>query len=243
MKTIVIEALYGEYCNLYGDRGNLLYLENKLERAGVPYEVIGTHLYEQPAFVSREVDVLYLGPCTERQQEQILERLRPWRQALEKRMAANAITLFTGNALELLGEKIVCEDGRTLEGLALLHTTAHRFSNLRYNELCMGLCSEDKIVGYKNQLSHSSGETGEPFLTMQTGSGLQPGNPKEGFRRGGFIATYLLGPILPLNPQFTAKLLAQIAPETVFEPLPYEQEAYRLRLQELSDPTVNSKAH
>ena len=29
MKKIVIEALYGEYSNLYGDRGNLLYVQEK----------------------------------------------------------------------------------------------------------------------------------------------------------------------------------------------------------------------
>ena len=38
MKKIVIEALYGEYSNLYGDRGNLLYVQEKLRRAGAEVE-------------------------------------------------------------------------------------------------------------------------------------------------------------------------------------------------------------
>lgn len=243
MKTVIIEALYGEYCNLYGDRGNLLYLEKKLKQVGVPYEIIQTHLFDEPAFVSRFVDILYLGPCTEQQQEQILERLRPWKEQLKQRMEGPQITLLTGNSMELPGEKILCDDGRELEGLGLYPTTAYRFSDLRYNELCVGTCGGEKIVGFKNQLSHSRGETGAPFLTMQTGSGLQPGNDREGFRRGNFIATYLLGPLLPLNPHFARTLLADVAPEATFPALPYEEEAYNLRVQELSDPAVNRKSH
>lgn len=34
-----------------------------------------------------------------------------------------------------------------------------------------------------------------------------------------------------------------MAPEAEFAPLPYEDEAYRLRLEELSRPDANHKAH
>ena len=57
MKKIVIEALYGEYSNLYGDRGNLLYVQEKLRRAGVDHELIRTHLFDRPAFADRAVDL------------------------------------------------------------------------------------------------------------------------------------------------------------------------------------------
>ena len=158
-------------------------------------------------------------------------------------MEGDGVTLATGNAFELFGEAIVCEDGRRIQGLGFWPTTAKRFSNLRYNELCLGNCGEHKIVGFKNQLSHSYGETGSPFQTMLTGSGLNPEEKEEGFHRGGFIATYLLGPLLPLNPQFALSLLQKMAPEAEFAPLPYEDEAYRLRLEELSRPDANHKAH
>ena len=46
MKKIVIEALYGEYSNLYGDRGNLLYVQEKLRRAGAEVELVQTHLFD-----------------------------------------------------------------------------------------------------------------------------------------------------------------------------------------------------
>ena len=78
---------------------------------------------------------------------------------------------------------------------------------------------------------------------METGTGLNPETKAEGFRRGNFIATYLLGPLLPLNPQFARSVLRQIAPEAEFAPLPYEEEAYRMRLEELSRPDANKNSH
>lgn len=243
MKKVLIEALYGEYSNLYGDQGNLLYVQEKLRRAGVEYDLIRTHLFDRPTFADRAVDFLYIGPCTERQQEQELEHLRPYAQALRQRMESGAVTLLTGNALELLGESIRCEDGREIRGLDFYKTTAQRFSHLRCNELCMGYCGENILVGFKNQLSHSYGETGSPFLLMHTGTGLNPETKNEGFRHGNFIATYLLGPLLPLNPQFTLSLMQVIAPEAEFAPLPYEEEAYRRRVEELSRPTAKQKHH
>lgn len=124
MKKIIMEALYGEYSNLYGDRGNLLYVQEKLRRAGVEFELIRTHLFDRPAFAERAVDLLYIGPCTESQQEQELAHLRPYADALRQRMEGDGVTLATGNAFELFGEAIVCEDGRRIQGLGFWPTTA-----------------------------------------------------------------------------------------------------------------------
>ena len=53
----------------------------------------------------------------------------------------------------------------------------------------------------------------------------------------------LLGPLLPLNPQFALSLLRAMAPEAEFAYLPYEEDAYRLRVEELSRPEANQKHH
>ena len=137
MSKVVIEVLYPEFNNLYGDRGNLLYLRRKLELAGAEVELLETPLFETPAFAARDdVGFLYLGPCTERQQELELEALRPYREALLERMNGNAITLATGNAFELFGQKILRADPQKseIEALGFWNTYAERFSRLRYNE-------------------------------------------------------------------------------------------------------------
>jgi CobQ-like glutamine amidotransferase family enzyme len=232
MSKIVIEALYGEYNNLYGDRGNLLYLTEQLRAAGCPFEVVRTHLYDKPAFAGGRVDFLYIGPCTERQQELQLEALRPYREALAERLEDGTVTLATGNAFELFGRAVENEDGSSVEALGFWDTTARRFTRLRYNDLSMGRFGQRRIVGFKNQLSHSYGRIDTPFLEMELGSGLNPDVRQEGFASGGFFATYLLGPLLALNPDFAADLLKRLAPEAEFPVPPIARKAYESRLEE-----------
>jgi len=246
MSKVVIEFLYPEFNNLYGDRGNLLYLRKKLELAGAEVEWIETPLFEVPAFASRgDVGFLYLGPCTERQQELELATLHPYRDALSSRFGSDQITFATGNAFELFGQKILRSDPEKseIEALGFWNTEAERFSRLRYNELCVGECDGMKITGFKNQLSHSRGETPAPFLNMLTGTGLNPESRLEGARGGNFYATYLIGPLLALNPPFAAKLLGTLFPGAEQVELPFEREAYEKRLAELADPAVNHPKH
>lgn len=242
MKKILIESLYPEFNNLYGDRGNLLYLQKKLSACNCTVELVETHLGDIPAFVRRDVDFLYIGPCTERQQELELEQLVPYGESFSRRMEGNAVTLATGNAFELFGQYIQKENGEQIPALGLFGYHAERFSRLRYNELCVGDYGDLQVTGFKNQLSHSYGAVEHPFLTMETGSGLNPETPFEGVRINHFFATYLLGPLLPLNPDFTNLLLKELLGED-FRPLllPYEDIAYACRVSELLSPLTKKK--
>lgn len=243
MSKIVIEVLYPEYSNLYGDRGNLSYLLRKLKDAGVETEVIETGLYDTPAFTRMDVDFLYMGPCTEKQQEEEIRRLTPFKAALAARIHSNKVTLATGNAMEIFGEYIQRPDKTRINGLNLIPLHAERFSRLRYNELCVGEFEGMKVTGFKNQLSHSYGTNPSPFLVMKTGTGINPAESAEGYHTGGFYATYLIGPLLPLNPPFAAYLIRQMLPDYPDNPLPFEMKAYEKRLAELKDPAVNHSHH
>ena len=70
-----IEILYPEFCNLYGDLANMDYLRRCLPQA----EFVETSLQEEPLLAREKVDMVYLGPMTERLQEAVLEKLRPLR--------------------------------------------------------------------------------------------------------------------------------------------------------------------
>lgn len=237
MKTIKIEVLYPEFNNLYGDRGNLLYLTQKLAACDVKIQVIATHLHDVPAFTQQDdIHFLLIGPCTERQQELELEQLIPLKEAFQKRIESGAVTLATGNAFELFGEYIQRENGEKISAIGLFPYYAQRFEKLRYNELCVGTLGDLKITGFKNQLSHSYGTLASPMLTMEVGTGWNPDVKKEGVHIHNFFATYLIGPILPLNPTFTDRLVELLAGDA-YHPLelPFEKKAYECRVHELED--------
>ena len=57
-----IEILYPEFCNLYGDLGNVLYLEETLKNSA---EFIYTNILDKPRFLSEDISLVYIGSLSE----------------------------------------------------------------------------------------------------------------------------------------------------------------------------------
>ena len=74
-----IEVLFPEFCNLYGDMSNIEYLHKCIPEA----EIIYTSIDEEPAFLTQNVNLIYLGPLTERKQEIVINKLKPYKETWE----------------------------------------------------------------------------------------------------------------------------------------------------------------
>jgi CobQ-like glutamine amidotransferase family enzyme len=233
-RTLTIEQLLPEIANLHGDNANITYLSQCRPDA----RVIRSSLTETPAFVSEHVDLVYLGPLTERGQLKAVEWLKPHRDRIEGLIEAGTTFLFTHNALEVLGARIQNDDmDYDVSGVGVfeLEATLHMF--MRYNGKVMGTVPEigaaHPIVGSKSQFSMVDAPGSLPgFITADRGIGRNPATAIEGVRRHNFIGTSLLGPILVANPHLTRMLLTQLDPDS--EPtLAHEQfalAAYDARL-------------
>lgn len=223
---MTVEFLYPELCNLYGDRGNMDYL-----RRCLPAEYRETAMGAEPWFVRHDVDLIYLCSMTERSQQRVIDALRPHRARLAELMQQGTHFLLTGNAMEVFGKTI--QDGETaIEGLGLLDLTARRILPKRANSLFLGDFEGKKIVGYTSRFSHMESSL-PPLFTAIKGLGRSEGAAAEGVRSGGVLGTYLLGPLLVLNPDFTRWLLDDLGATDA--PLAFEEEvrqAYAARLRE-----------
>ena len=233
MKKFVIEVLYPEYNNLYGDRGNCEYLQKKLTLAGYDVEICETSLFDEPKFVNENVDILLIGPCQEKHQLVEIETLKKYREAIATRIENGGEILATGNAFEIFGDYIEDAKGEKHDCLKFFPYYAKQFSRLRYNDCSVGEFNGMQITGFKNLLSHSYGENPCPFLTMKTGAGMNKETKIEGVHKNNLFATYHTGPILPLNPRFTDYLIKLVDSEYVGVELKYETQAYESRIKEL----------
>ena len=233
MGKMIIEILYPEYNNLYGDRGNCEYLEKKLSLAGYEVEIKETSLFEEPAFVSENVDFLLIGPCQEKNQLNEIEQLKKYAEAIKTRIENGGVILATGNAFELFGAFIENDKGEKTECLGFYPYYAKQFSKLRYNDCSVGEFDAMEITGFKNLLSHTYGENPFPFLNMKKGCGMNPDSKIEGVHQNNFFATYHTGPILPLNPQFTDYLIKLVDDNYIPVALEFEKQAYDSRIKEL----------
>ena len=113
----------------------------------------------------------------------------------------------------------------------------------RYNSLFLGELEGKetiKIVGFMSQFAKSYGDNSKNYLFKALrGPGLNDESKFEGVRINNFMGTYVLGPILVFNPDFTKYLLRLLG---VKEPkLAFEKEAveaYNIRLKEFENPNI-----
>jgi CobQ-like glutamine amidotransferase family enzyme len=228
-----IEILYPEVCYLYGDLMNVEYLHRCLPEA----EIIRTSLKTSPAFLNDDINMIYLCSMTEKAQELVIDALRPFKEKIKTLIENGTVFLATGNALEIFIKDIENEDGTKVEALGLFELTAKRRMMNRYNSLWLGKFGDIDIVGLKSQFAHAYGDAGDALFETVRGAGRNPGVKPEGIRNNNFMATYVLGPLLVMNPLFTKYLMGLLGASD--RSLAYEEAAmdsYNLRLQEYSDP-------
>jgi len=238
-----IEILYPEVCNLFGDAMNAEYLRRALREA----DFIKTSLKETPAFADGDISAVYLGSMTESGQSLVAEALKPYRERIVELIERDTVFLVTGNAFEVFGSRIENEDGSVIETLGVFDLYARRQMLRRYNSIYLGTFGDIEIVGFKSQFAHSySGDDNDngtqPLFLTQRGAGRKPGQKEEGVRINNFMATYVLGPLLILNPPFARYILGLLGAED--RELPYEREAiaaYEARLKEFKDPKTGAE--
>ena len=244
-----IEILYPEICNLYGDLANIRYLKECLPQA----EIIETPLQSRPAFADAPVDLVYMGTTTENGQILALEQLRLIRESIFERIREGGNFLITGNAMELFGASIEEDGEEVARGLGVFPGIARRSSINRFNSLFLGTfdtAEEEpiRIVGYKSQFGHTFGPEKEGEGTLESmalfsalrGPGMNRYAKGEGIRINNFLATYVIGPLLILNPPFT-KWYIRNQLGVPIEELAYEKAAmdsYQCRVEEYSDPNT-----
>ena len=225
-----IEILFPEFCNLFGDMYNMRYLKMCVPEA----EFIETALDEVPAFVNEDINLIYLGPMTEKTQEKVIKRLMPYKERIEELIEKNVFFLFTGNAVEVLGKYIENEDGSKIEGVGIFDVYAKRDMMHRHNSYLVGMYGNIEIVGFKSQFTMMYGDNSSSyFLQVEKGIGINEESKLEGIKKNNFIGTYLLGPILIENPLFTEKVLQAIGAKTDIALKEDMLAAYEARLNEL----------
>lgn len=225
-----IEILFPEFCNLFGDMYNMKYLKMCLPDA----EFIETALDEKPKFIDEDIKMIYLGPMTEKTQEKVITRLKLYKNRIEELIDNNVLFLVTGNAIEVFGKYIENEDGSKIEALGIFDVYSKRNMMNRHNSYFIGKYEDIEIVGFKSQFTMMYGDNSSNyFLEVEKGIGINKESKLEGIKRNNFIGTYLIGPLLILNPLFTRKILEILGEEPNIALESDVMAAYEARLKEL----------
>ena len=236
-----IEVLYPEVCNLFGNMYNIKYLQQSVK----DIEIINTSLTDEPKFISENINMVYMAPMTEKTQELVIKKLKPYTEKIKELIEDNKVFLVIGNALEVFGKYIENEDGSKIEALGITDLYAkrdmmHRYNSLYLGELDAGKDEKTKIVGFMSQFAMSYGDNSKNYMFKTIrGPGINEESKFEGIRINNFMWTYLLGPLLVMNPLFTRYLLKLLGVKEYS--LAFEKEAmecYEARVKEFENPNV-----
>lgn len=232
-----IEILYRDLATFYGEDVGLRYLKMCLPQA----QWIETRLSDAPAFTREKVDMVYMGPMTERSQELVIKALTPYAQSIVDYIDSGALFFAVGNAFEVFGKHIENEDGSKINCLGIFDTYAKRKMLDRFNCLYMGKFEDITVVGFKAQFTHSYALSEvQPLFEDIKGCGLNPQHKGEGIRRKNFMGTYVLGPIFVNCPDFTKHIMKLLGVEN--PTLPFEKEvyeSYNARLKEFQSSSTD----
>ncbi len=247
-----IEILYPEIANLFGDLANIKYL-----MASIPdCKVIGTDLNTKPAFLdSDEVDLVYMGTMTENNQIIAMEHLEPYKDEIWKAIETGQRFLMTGNAFELFCKDItdlddmpisrlperVNTETKTTRCLGLFDINVKRKVMHRLNALYLGKYGDLDVVGYKSTFTYAEPNAVIPplFETVK-GPGLDNSSMGEGIHYKNFMATYLQGPLMVLNPKFMIRFLLECGETKINPPhMGAAMAAYEQRLMEFRNDKIN----
>ena len=233
---MVVEILFQEVCGLYGDSQNATYLQATLPDA----QFIFTKITDTPYFLDNKPDLIYIGCMSESTQRRVIEKLQPMRDRILELVESGTPILATGNAGEVFCKEIqYLTEKIEVQALGLFDFTVKTDLFKRYNGMVLGSLENMKLVGFRSQFSFIYGDNEQcSFISCLRGIGINPKSKLEGMRKNNLICTQMLGPILPLNPEFCEYFIGLSGVKATAAYRDAAMDAYKQRLAEFSDPKV-----
>lgn len=209
-QPITILQLYPRDMNIYGDNGNLLVLQKRLEWHGYKPNIIR---YNVGDTIPNEVDIVVGGGGQDSGQEKIQQDLLRIGSKLSAWADNDVPMLVVCGLYQLFGHSFKTSTKNTLEGIGILDVTTIGTSERLIGNIISSSQEFGDIIGYENHSGQTFlGPKAEPLGVVMKGAGNNARDGLEGARYKNVLGTYLHGSILPKNPLIADRLI-QIAAE------------------------------
>ena len=207
---IKIAHLYPDMLNLYGDRGNIIALKNRMERRGIEVKVDKITMGQ--SFNSDDYDILFVGGGQDFEQDVLLDDLKKGKDKEIKRAVENSkVFLAICGGFQMLGKYYKKYDGKMLEYLGILDFYTQGKEERLIGNYAFKTKEGIEIVGFENHSGRTYlGKDLQPLGKVIKGYGNNGEDGTEGVRYKNTFGTYSHGPILPKNSKF-ADLLISLA--------------------------------
>ncbi|HEX7259523.1 MAG TPA: glutamine amidotransferase [Candidatus Saccharimonadia bacterium] len=205
-KEVVILHLYPEELNMYGDRGNILTLVQRLKWRGYQ-PIIRTAGVDDQVDIAK-ADIIFGGGGQDRGQLAVGKDLQRHAAALRNAAAGGVPMLVICGTYQLFGHGFTTLEGTVIPGISIFQAntigSSRRMIGNAIIESSMG-----RLVGFENHSGRTLLKPGQPSLgTVSQGFGNDGSSGNEGAVTNQVYGTYLHGPVLPKNPVLADHLIA-----------------------------------
>lgn len=206
MKPIHILQLYINEMNTYGDRGNLLTLAKRLEWHG--YEPV-IHYHHIGSKLPDKVDIVLGGGGQDAAQVDIQQDIQRVAKGLHKLKDDGVPMLMVCGTYQLFANRFITISGDRIEGIGIFNAETHGGQKRLIGNVAIETDFAGTMYGFENHSGKTIlGKGQQPLGRVKRGNGNNGNDKTEGARTNNVFGTYMHGPVLPNNPEFTDYLIS-----------------------------------
>lgn len=206
---IRIAHLYPDMLNLYGDRGNIIALTQRMKARGIDVQTDAVTMGKN--FNADNYDILFIGGGQDFEQDVLLDDLKKGKDTeINKAIHNGTVMLAICGGYQMLGKYYKTYDGKMLEYMGALDFYTEGKEERMIGNYAYKTKEGIEVIGFENHSGRTYlGKSVEPLGKMIKGFGNNGEDGTEGVRFKNTFGTYSHGPVLPKNPQLADLLISK----------------------------------
>lgn len=205
-RQINIVHLYASEMNIYGDNGNILVLQKRLEWRGYRVKVHNIGVGDK---IPSNTDIIFGGGGQDSGQSKIAGDLSTRKNQLTSMRDNGVVMLMICGMYQLFGHYFQTNDNQKIPGLGILdvHTIA---GQERIIGNIISKTDWGSAIGYENHSGRTYlGDSVNQLGVASPGQGNNGEDGTEGAVQQNVFGSYLHGPMLAKSPKFADELIAR----------------------------------
>jgi CobQ-like glutamine amidotransferase family enzyme len=234
---LTLAHLYPDLMNVYGDRGNIITLQQRCAWRGIQLDVQPVSLGDR--LTPGSTDLIFFGGGQDREQAVISSDFVSAKgAAVREAVEDGTVLLSVCGGYQLLGHTYTTVDGRELPGAGVFDVRSVPGTRRHIGNIVVEVTDDDgttrTLVGFENHSGQTYlGAGARPLGRVLQGGGNNGEDGTEGATYRNAYGCYLHGSLLPKNPWFADRLIARAlhrryGPDVTLAPL---------------DDTLETRAH
>lgn len=205
-RKLVIGWLYGATMNIYGDRGNVLAIEQRARWRGIDVEVREIGMGDP---IPEDIDIFFWGGGQDQEQVAVSRDIRGEKgEALRAAIENGAAMLAICGGYQLLGKEYRPHNAEPLPGIGLFDADSVAGPERFIGNVVIDSPDFGTLVGFENHSGLTRlGPDVQPLGSVIVGRGNNGTDGTEGAIYRNAIGCYLHGALLPKNPRLTDWLI------------------------------------